>query len=79
MFSGIETRWVPRAHMSGISGGRSADASQPSTPPVSDWIHLSRGARRGSPAGGRHDSSPSARASTSSGGFSRGGTATNST
>ena len=62
MFSGIWTRWVPRAQVSVSADGRSARASHPSTPAVSVCTQRSRGAAANAPRGMRHASAPSARA-----------------
>src|SRR5689334_9389163 len=79
MFSGIWTRWVPRADVSVRLAGRSGSPSQPSIPAVSAWIQLSAGIRESTPGPERYASIASARPSWSGDGVSAGGTCTSST
>jgi hypothetical protein len=68
MFSGICTRWVPRAQVSVTCLGRSGSASHPSTPAVSDWIQRSFSAFGSMPGLARKARSASQRAQCSAGG-----------
>ena len=56
MFSGIDSRCVPRAQVSVRAAGRSGSASQPSTPAVIAWAQRSFGIAGSRPGrnGARH-------------------------
>ena len=51
MFSGIDSRWVPRAQVSVRFAGRSGKAIQPSTPAVMAWTQRSFGIAGSRPGG----------------------------
>ena len=70
MFSGIDSRWVPRAQVSASPGGRSGSASQPSPPAVSACTQRSRGITGSRPAGAPQASMASAPARCASDGVS---------
>jgi hypothetical protein len=70
MFSGIDSRWVPRAQVSVRVAGRSGNANQPSTPAVMDWAQRSFDITGSRPGGTLTAISASIRASCSGEGLS---------